>query len=216
MKTFRYFLEFCYLVRRSFITKSCLEECRTALQYFHKYREVFCTSGVRKDFNLPRQHSLVHYCDLIKYFGAPNGICTSITESKHKEAVKRPWRRSNHYNALPQVLTVNERLHKLQAARVFYQTEGMLQDICCISAGFDSSPTEVQICRTSSKNEELEDSTFAEEDSECYYSSSEEKDTSEDEADDFVDDENFVGNVCLANTPRKFRFNKFKPLHDLS
>lgn len=31
---------------------------------------------------LPRQHSLVHYSALIRGFGAPNGLCSSITESR--------------------------------------------------------------------------------------------------------------------------------------
>ncbi|KAH9037927.1 hypothetical protein EDB85DRAFT_1888285 [Lactarius pseudohatsudake] len=53
-------------------------------------REIFRTSGVRpKGFNLPRQHSMVHYVHLIQEFGAPNGLCSSITESRHITAVKK-------------------------------------------------------------------------------------------------------------------------------
>jgi hypothetical protein len=55
---------------------------------FHEYREVFRTSGVRKDFALPRQHAIVHYRYMIEQFGAPNGLCSSITESRHISAVK--------------------------------------------------------------------------------------------------------------------------------
>jgi len=55
-----------------------------ALQQFHHHREIFHTSGICTDgFNLPRQHSLIHYVKLIRAFGAPNGLCSSITESKH-------------------------------------------------------------------------------------------------------------------------------------
>ncbi|KAJ7913803.1 hypothetical protein B0H13DRAFT_2004115 [Mycena leptocephala] len=49
-------------------------------------------SGVCPDgFCLPRQHSLTHYRYLSQEFGAPNGLCSSITESKHIKAVKEPW-----------------------------------------------------------------------------------------------------------------------------
>ena len=72
---------------------------------------------------------MVHYHDNIKNFGAPNGLCSSITESKHIAAVKRPWRRSNRYKALSQILKVNERLNKLAAARADFSNRGMLTSL---------------------------------------------------------------------------------------
>ena len=102
---------------------------RDALSRFHQYREIFRTTGVRPDgFSLPRQHSLVHYEALIRLFGAPNGLCTSITESKHIKAVKEPWRRSNRYEALGQMLLTNQRLDKLAAAAIDFEKRGMLED----------------------------------------------------------------------------------------
>lgn len=72
------------------------------------------------------QHSLKHYGDLIWAFGAPNGLCSSITESRHITAVKRPWRRSNRNDALGQVLVTNQRLDNLAASRVDFVSRGML------------------------------------------------------------------------------------------
>ena len=127
--TFRAFLEFCYLVRKDVITDQTLVELCDALSQFHQHREIFRTLGVRPDgFSLPRQHSLVHYEVLIKQFGAPNGLCTSITESKHIKAVKEPWRRSNKYNALGQMLLTNQRMDKLAAAAVDFEKRGMLKE----------------------------------------------------------------------------------------
>jgi hypothetical protein len=77
-------------------------------------------------FALPRQHSLVHYFSLVRAFGAPNGLCSSITESKHIKAVKEPWRRSSRYEALGQMLLTNQRLDKLAAARIDFTHRGML------------------------------------------------------------------------------------------
>lgn len=59
-------------------------------------------------------------------FGAPNGMCSSITESRHITAVKKPWRRSNRYNALSQMLLTNQRLDKLHAMRVDLGVKGLL------------------------------------------------------------------------------------------
>ena len=122
------FLEFCYLVRRDTITTNTLAEIEDALTRFHRDRVIFEEAGVRLDgFSLPRQHSLVHYLRLIQMYGAPNGLCSSITESKHIQAVKEPWRRSNRFEALGQMLLTNQRLDKLAAARVDFSARGMLQ-----------------------------------------------------------------------------------------
>ncbi|KAK6981749.1 hypothetical protein R3P38DRAFT_2578132 [Favolaschia claudopus] len=121
------FLDFCYLVRRNVINEATLNAINDALARYHEERVIFEESGVCPNgFCLPRQHSLVHYAYLITQFGAPNGLCSSITESKHIKAVKQPWRRSSRHNALEQMLTINDRLDKLAAARIDFTERGML------------------------------------------------------------------------------------------
>ncbi|KAL6305518.1 hypothetical protein BKA93DRAFT_816904 [Sparassis latifolia] len=98
VRAIRAFLEFCYLAR-----------CNT--------------SGVRPDgISLPRQHSLCHYKFSIWEFGAPNGLCSSITESKHIKA------------ALGQMLWTNQRIDKLAAACVDFTNRGMLNGSCLSEA----------------------------------------------------------------------------------
>lgn len=126
IRTISAFLEFCYLVHRSEIDESVLLLIDNAVEKFHKERVIFLEHGICDDFLLPRQHSMVHYRHLIQMFGAPNGLCSSITESKHIKAVKEPWRRSNHYNALGQMLLTNQRLDKMAAIRVDFSSRGML------------------------------------------------------------------------------------------
>ena len=117
-KALNAFLDFCYLARQNVLTKSSLDLLDAKLESFHHHREIFRESGVRPNgFSLPRQHSLKHYRRNIENFGAPNGLCSSITESKHITAVKKPWRRSNRYEALRQMLLINTRHDKLAAAR---------------------------------------------------------------------------------------------------
>ncbi|KAF8953940.1 hypothetical protein BDZ97DRAFT_1678489, partial [Flammula alnicola] len=44
----------------------------------------------------------------VQEFGAPGGLCSSITESRHITAVKKPWRRSSRFEALGQMLITNQ------------------------------------------------------------------------------------------------------------
>ena len=127
VQAIRAFLEFCYIARRDTHDTNSLAALDDALRRFHHHRDIFQTSGIRVNgFNLPRQHSLTHYVKLIRAFGAPNGLCSSITESKHIKAVKEPWRRSNRFDALGQMLLTNQRLDKLAAARAKFTSCGML------------------------------------------------------------------------------------------
>ncbi|TFK72995.1 hypothetical protein BDN72DRAFT_894243 [Pluteus cervinus] len=120
------FMEFCYLVRRSTIDHSLLSQLDEALSRFHKERQIFKDVGIREDFNLPRQHSLIHYRWLIQQYGAPNGLCSSITESKHIKAVKEPYRRSNHNQPLGQMALTNQRLDALHIHRTKLIADGLL------------------------------------------------------------------------------------------
>jgi hypothetical protein len=109
------------------ITEETLQNLDNTVMRYHNYQTIVEEIGVHSDgFALPRQHSLVHYSSLIHAFGAPNGLCLSITESKHIKAIKEPWQWSNHYKALSQMLLMNQRLDKLAAAHVDFTNHGML------------------------------------------------------------------------------------------
>ncbi|KAF9549689.1 hypothetical protein CPC08DRAFT_769029 [Agrocybe pediades] len=120
------FMELCYIFRRNAIASRVLKEAEQLLDQYHKLREVFVHSGIRTSISLPRQHALLHYITSIPLFGSPNGLCSSITESKHIKAVKEPWRRSNRFNALSQMLRMIVRLEKLQALRTELVEKGIL------------------------------------------------------------------------------------------
>jgi hypothetical protein len=128
VQTIRAFLEFGSIARRDMHDTNSLKALDEALQRFHRHREVFRTSGVCDGFNLPGQHSLIHYVELIRAFGAVNGLSSSITESKHaKAAVKKLLRRSSRFETFRQMLLTNQRLDKLAAARVDFADRGMLR-----------------------------------------------------------------------------------------
>ena len=130
VRTLRAFLEFCYLVRCNVLTAKDLDDLDEILARFYQHREIFKKEGVVTTFSLPRQHAMKHYKQLIRWFGAPNGLCSSITESKHVKAVKRPYRRTNKYQALGQMLIINQRLDKLAVSRTDFERRGMLRGTC--------------------------------------------------------------------------------------
>lgn len=121
------FLEFHYLVWWSQIDAMTLDQIEAAVVRFHQEHEVFIETEVQTDFSLPRQHSISHYRFLIQQFGAPNRLCSSITESQHITAVKEPWRCSNRNEALGQMLLTNQWLDKLAASHVDFALHRMLQ-----------------------------------------------------------------------------------------
>lgn len=128
IRCIRALLDFTYLARRPSHDATALREMEDALRDFHQYRAIFVDVEVRDaEFSLPHQHSLVHYVRSIKLFGSPNGLCSSITENKHIYAVKRPWRATNRYNPLNQILLINTRLFKISSARSEFGRRGMLE-----------------------------------------------------------------------------------------
>ncbi|KAF8335188.1 hypothetical protein F5887DRAFT_1079269 [Amanita rubescens] len=135
VQAIRYFTEFCYYVRRSVLDDDDLDRLNELLAKYHEAREVFIEEGVRENFNLPRQHSLTHYRELVMEFGAPNGLCSSITESRHIDAIKGPYKRSSRNEPLSEILVINQRLDKIGGARVNFTARGMLH-----GSGFQNAP----------------------------------------------------------------------------
>ena len=127
---FNAYLDFCYIARASVLAKSALDHLDGALQRFHEYRKVFQQNGIRDPtpagFLLPWQHAMVHYHHHIKNLSMPNGLCSSITESRHILAVKSLWRHSSHYNAIHQIMRTNSHAEKLTAAHAHFTLRGML------------------------------------------------------------------------------------------
>ncbi|KAG0693757.1 hypothetical protein DFH29DRAFT_1038013 [Suillus ampliporus] len=115
------------------ITEKTLKQIQEALDQFHRYQKIFETLN----------HSLQHYILLIQLFGAPNGLCSSITEAKHIKAVKEPWRHSSQYKALGQMLVTNQHLNKLAALHADFTQCKMLDGTCLSAAALEAVNTTV-------------------------------------------------------------------------
>ena len=117
-----------YLVQCNVIDEDAVDQIQSTLDRFYQNQEIFHDVGICPDgVSLPRQHSLRHYVFSITQFGAPNGLCSSITESKHRKVIKEPFCHSNKNQAMGQILVTNQRLNKISAARVYFIARGMLK-----------------------------------------------------------------------------------------
>ncbi|KAH8977242.1 hypothetical protein EDB86DRAFT_3092823 [Lactarius hatsudake] len=121
------FMDACYIARRNAIDSPSLEHFRDCVETFHQLRTIFIEVGVRISLSLPRQHALKHFYRAIHLFGSPNGLCSSITESKHIRAVKEPWRRSNRYHALTQMLKTILHTDRMAALHRHLEDSGALR-----------------------------------------------------------------------------------------
>lgn len=120
------FLNICYTIRGTIHTTMTINKLEKLIAEYHTARDIFIATVRPAGISLPRQHALVHYPHLIREFGAPNGLCSSITETRHISAVKEPYRRSNHHEPLAQMLIANTRTDKIGAARAVFKERGML------------------------------------------------------------------------------------------
>jgi hypothetical protein len=152
-------LDFIYIVRRNAITADDLANLQKILDQFHTHREAFVgTAGVNGEhISLPRQHSLMHYVRSIILFGSPNGLCSSITESKHIKAVKEPWRRSNRYKAIKQMLLTISRIDKLAAALQIHAELGRMDGTTTSYTAMIQRGEQPQPCVAAANNEEYDD-----------------------------------------------------------
>src|ERR1700761_4280721 len=121
------FMNACYIACRNAIDSPSLERFRDWVQTYHDLRPIFLEVGLPISLSMPRQHALSHFYDGIHLFGSPNGLCSSITESKHIHAVKIPWRMSSRYRALTQMLKTIQRMDKMLALHRRFKDNGMLQ-----------------------------------------------------------------------------------------
>ena len=124
------FLEFAYIACCNIHNTQSLEQMDDTLQCYHYHHKIFLTTGVQTGFNLPHQHTPIHYIKSIHMFGSLNGLCSSIMELNHIKVVKKPWWWSGCFEALCQMLLTNQCADKLTAARADFKKWGMLKGTC--------------------------------------------------------------------------------------
>jgi hypothetical protein len=120
------FMDSCYIARHNAITAPALEHFQECVEEFHLLWNIFIKAGVQDSISLPHQHALKHFYHAIQLFSSPNGLCSSIMESKHIKVVKKPWRRSSQYQALIQMLQTIVRMEKIMVLCQVFSDRGIL------------------------------------------------------------------------------------------
>ena len=110
----RALLDFLYLAQFPSHTTTTMARLEDALTRFHTNKDVFVDLGVRKHFNLPKIHSLIHYSASIRLFGTTDNYNTEQTERLHIDLTKDAYRATNHKDEYSQMTTWLERREKVQ------------------------------------------------------------------------------------------------------
>ncbi|KIP02336.1 hypothetical protein PHLGIDRAFT_79255 [Phlebiopsis gigantea 11061_1 CR5-6] len=113
LKATRAMLDFLYLAEYPVHSTESLGLLQDALDRFHENKDIFVQLGIRKDFNLPKLHFLMHYMDSIKWLGTLDNFNTEYTERLHIDFAKDAYAATNHKDELPQMTLWLERKEKV-------------------------------------------------------------------------------------------------------
>jgi len=113
IRSTRALLDFLYLAQYPVHTSETLQLLRQSLHDFHANKHIFVELGIRKDFNLPKLHSLVHYAESIELFGTTDNYNTEYTERLHIDLAKDAYRATNHRDEYAQMTIWLERKEKI-------------------------------------------------------------------------------------------------------
>ncbi|KAG8734479.1 hypothetical protein FRC10_011704 [Ceratobasidium sp. 414] len=104
----RALLDLSYLAHSAQLTDEELTEMGNALAAFHKAKHVLLDLGIyrgRGAFDhIAKLHMVSHYLHDIRKLGVPDGFSTETPEHLHIIYVKIPWRMSNRWEPLPQMV----------------------------------------------------------------------------------------------------------------
>ncbi|KAI0082439.1 hypothetical protein K474DRAFT_1585490 [Panus rudis PR-1116 ss-1] len=106
-------VDFIYLAQLQVHTTVTLRRLREALEAFHANKDVFIRLNVRKHFNIPKLHSLLHYIESIVQRGTLDGLNTKLSERLHIDFAKEAYRAGNHRDYIAHMTTWLLRQEKL-------------------------------------------------------------------------------------------------------
>ncbi|KAJ7934044.1 hypothetical protein B0H13DRAFT_1591831 [Mycena leptocephala] len=97
-------IDFAYFASLQSHTSTTLDTMQNSLNTFHANKQIFIDlKGRKKDFNIPKIHSLDHYVPLIRLFGTPDGFNTESPERLHIDYAKNAYRASNRKDYIDQM-----------------------------------------------------------------------------------------------------------------
>ena len=99
----RSLLDFIYISQYHLHTSKTLENLENCLKTFHDNKQIFVELGIRKQFNIPKLHSIQHYVESIKWLGSADGYNSESPEQLHIDYAKAAYRASNKRDYMEQM-----------------------------------------------------------------------------------------------------------------
>ena len=130
----RSLLDFIYLSQLQSHTSATLNSLESCLKTFHRHKDIILDLEIRKDFNIPKLHALLHYADCIRALGSADGYNSESPERLHIHFAKEAYRASNKRDYVEQ-MAVWLRRHEAMWVRESYliwvdkQLESMVRTV---------------------------------------------------------------------------------------
>ena len=115
----RSLLDFIYLSQLQSHTSATLNSLESCLKTFHRHKDIILDLEIRKDFNIPKLHALLHYADCIRALGSADGYNSESPEWLHIDFAKEAYRASNKRDYVEQ-MAVWLRRHEAMWVRESY------------------------------------------------------------------------------------------------
>jgi Plavaka transposase len=115
-------IDFIYYAQLQVHTSKTLLALKMALETFHENKDVFIREGIRKHFNIPKIHQMMHYIEAIRSHGTADGYNTEASERLHIDYAKEGYRASNKKDYIKQMtvwLGRQEAVSRFQAYLVY-------------------------------------------------------------------------------------------------
>ncbi|KAF8871026.1 hypothetical protein BD779DRAFT_1613985 [Infundibulicybe gibba] len=88
-------LDFIYYAQLQMHTSTTLAALKSCLETFHRHKDIFIKLDIRKHFNIPKIHCLLHYLASIQALGSNDGYNSESPERLHIDFAKDAFRASN-------------------------------------------------------------------------------------------------------------------------
>ncbi len=110
--------------------ETSLEKIDRAWLAIHEHKSIFVDLGIRKSFNIPKFHSLIHYVSAICSHGTLDGYNTESPERLHIDSTKVPFQAGNKWDYTAQMATWMHRHDAYQCHDTFLnwaKAEGIVE-----------------------------------------------------------------------------------------
>lgn len=113
VRAVRAILDFLYIAQFPVQSEETLDLLVSSLTAFHENKDIFEDLGIRDGFNIPKLHSLQHYAESIRNYGAMDNYNTEYTERLHIDLAKDAYKATNFKDEFTQMTLWLERKEKV-------------------------------------------------------------------------------------------------------